>query len=218
MYIHLTNITRSKLQHVERGLEVAWVTAQQSNARQKVEVSISVNDWESEYWKNLGESNAFEGQILVDCIHRLHDDVLKVWNFNDSTGILSGISFFVELIGFVKPLIENTLDGTSIRHPVSAFGDRGATDLVTLLKTFGHNSVAIYYLYDKYQQYPPRILSNRVVTKAIEDRKTALQQNTLDSIDSVAEFSTHPEQVIEREILKQIPQESVRPYGSGVAK
>ncbi|PPQ94253.1 hypothetical protein CVT25_004976 [Psilocybe cyanescens] len=71
------------------------------------------NDWESEYWKNLGESSAFEGQVLIDYIHRLHEDVLKVWNFNDPTGILSGISFFVELIGFVKPLIEKTLDETS---------------------------------------------------------------------------------------------------------
>jgi len=42
---------------------------------------------DTEYWRDLGQSSAFEGQILMDCIHRLHDDVLKVWNFNDPTRV-----------------------------------------------------------------------------------------------------------------------------------
>jgi hypothetical protein len=46
-----------------------------------------VHELHAEYWRDLGQSSAFEGQILMDCIHRLHDDVLKVWNFNDPTGV-----------------------------------------------------------------------------------------------------------------------------------
>ncbi|PPQ85219.1 hypothetical protein CVT25_010089, partial [Psilocybe cyanescens] len=229
MYIHLTNITRNKLQEVGPRLEVAWVTAQQSNARQKI-----ASEGFKKYWKNLGESNAFEGKVLIDCILRLHEDVLKVWNFNDPTRILSGITFTVELIGFVKPLIDNTLDVTSPPESVADFGDAGATQLITLLEKFGLGSRATSYLYDKYQPYPstakllgtyivnlvlvlhgiftdtlpvnpPRTLSNDVVTKAIEDRRTALTIHTLDGIDSDAEFNTRPEQVIKKEILKQIP-------------
>ncbi|PPQ83069.1 hypothetical protein CVT25_003778 [Psilocybe cyanescens] len=99
--------------------------------------------------------------------------------------------------------------GSIIRHPVSAFDDHDGTELVALLKNFGQGSLAIYCLYNKYQQYPPRTLLNSVVTKAIENRKIALEKYTLDGIDSVAEFSTHPEQVIKGEILKQIPRESI---------
>ena len=47
---------------------------------------------DTEYWRDLGQSSAFEGQILIDCIHRLHDDVLKVWNFNDPSGVSFRIS------------------------------------------------------------------------------------------------------------------------------
>ena len=42
---------------------------------------------DAEYWRDLGQSSAFDGEILINCIHRLHEDVLKVWNFNDPTGV-----------------------------------------------------------------------------------------------------------------------------------
>ena len=48
-----------------------------------------------EYWRNLGRSSEFEGQILIDCIHRIHDDVLKVWNFNDPTKVSCKVSFLI---------------------------------------------------------------------------------------------------------------------------
>jgi len=230
--ISLTKFTRDKLQDVEHKLAVLWVAAQQVNARQKVEVSIS--EGFKKYWRDLGQSSAFEGQILMDCIHRLHDDVLKVWNFNDPTGILSGINFFTEIIGLVKPLIENKGDETSFRPAyVPVFGTGGAKELVSLLQRFGLSSGAIHYLYDRYQQYPstakllatyivnlvlvlhgistdtlpsdpPRELSNDVVLKVVEHHKTVLERESLNDIDSVAGFATHPEQVIESEIGKRL--------------
>jgi len=124
--IDLTEFTRDTLKDVELKLQVLWVTAQQVNARQKVEVSIryclstsSIPEYalisalsegfksdfipfysserrahkpDAEYWRDLGQSSAFEGQILMDCIHRLHDDVLKVWNFNDPTRVSYRVS------------------------------------------------------------------------------------------------------------------------------
>jgi hypothetical protein len=51
---------------------------------------------------------------------------------------------------------------------------------------------------------PPRELSNDVILDVVEQHKTALKEKTLDDIDSVAEFATHPEQVIESEIRKRL--------------
>jgi hypothetical protein len=37
----------------------------------------------AEYWLNLGENVMFDGFRLVECIARIRDDVLKIWNFYD---------------------------------------------------------------------------------------------------------------------------------------
>jgi len=50
-------------------------------------------------------------------------------------------------------------------------------------------------------------LSNNVVLKVVEHHKTILAKETLDNIDSLAEFATHPEQVIKSEIRKRLPPE-----------
>lgn len=118
------------------------------------------------------------------------------------------------------------------------FGDGGAKDLVSLLQHSGLRSGAIHYLYDKYQPYPstakllatyivnlilvlhgiftdslhsdpPRKLSNDIVLKVIEHHKTVLERESLDDIDSVAGFATHPEQVIESEIERRLSPDSV---------
>ena len=36
-----------------------------------------------EYWRNLGKSAFFQGQTLERCIWRIHDDIVKIWGFND---------------------------------------------------------------------------------------------------------------------------------------
>ena len=41
------------------------------------------DDNATEYWLDLGQSVAFEGQTLIDCVRRIHVDILKVWNFHD---------------------------------------------------------------------------------------------------------------------------------------
>ncbi|KAG6811661.1 hypothetical protein H0H92_006374 [Tricholoma furcatifolium] len=112
-----------------------------------------------EYWLDLGQSSVFEGQILIDCIHRLHDDVLKVWNFHDPKGvsyqILSGVNFFTKMIGLVKPLIENQVDDPSFEKKIVDFGETvRAQVLLPLLRDFKVRESTIKYLYDNYQRYP----------------------------------------------------------------
>ena len=48
-----------------------------------VHFNWSTDDNATEYWLDLGQSVAFEGQTLIDCVRRIHDDILKVWNFHD---------------------------------------------------------------------------------------------------------------------------------------
>jgi hypothetical protein len=60
---------------------------------------------------------------------------------------------------------------------------------------------------------PPRELSNDVVLKVVQHHKTVLERESLDNIDLVAGFTTHPEQVIEQEIGKRLPPDSA---GAGI--
>ena len=46
-----------------------------------------------EYWLNLGNSTVFQGATLNQCVWRIHDDILKVWNFNDPNKVCTRISF-----------------------------------------------------------------------------------------------------------------------------
>ena len=46
-----------------------------------------------EYWLNLGQSSEFEGQFLIERIHCIYEDILKVWNFDDPTEVSCRVSF-----------------------------------------------------------------------------------------------------------------------------
>ena len=79
-----------------------------------------------------------------------------------------------------------------------------------LLATYIVNLVLVLHgiFTDTLPSDPPRELSNDVVLKVVERHKTVLEKGTLDGIDSVAEFATHPELVIESEIKRRLPPES----------
>ncbi|KAF8814401.1 hypothetical protein BYT27DRAFT_7023311, partial [Phlegmacium glaucopus] len=150
LLINLTNVTRKKLEYIEAHLQVLWDTAQQVNARQKVNASIS---------------SRFKGHILIDCIHRLHDDVVKVWNFDDPANILSNANFFVNIINLVKPLIEANADPISSLSCVQNFGSSGATLLIRLQQGIHLKDSHINYLYNNYQPYPStaKLLSTYII-------------------------------------------------------
>ncbi|KAG6824246.1 hypothetical protein H0H92_007556, partial [Tricholoma furcatifolium] len=185
-----------------------------------------------EKWIARQKSSTFEGHILIDCIHRLHDDVSKVWHFSDPMGILSGVRFFSEMIGLVKPLIENQVDDQSYPRRYVNFGNAGAKILVPLLQDFDFGEATINYLFDECQQYPstakllatylinlvlilhgvfadilpsdpPRALSNTVF-EVVKHHKAACKKEAL-RLDSEPEFSTHPERVIKRVIIERLP-------------
>ncbi|KAF8800662.1 hypothetical protein BYT27DRAFT_7116859, partial [Phlegmacium glaucopus] len=236
LLINLTNVTRRKLEYVEAHLQVLWDTAQQVNARQKVDASISQGF--EKYWTNLGHSSIFKGHILIDCIHRLHDDVVKVWNFDDPANILPNTDFFVNMINLVKPLIEANADPTlSSLSCVQNFGSSGATLLIRLQRDIHLEDSHIKYLYNNYQPYrstakllstyiinlilvifglfsdilpfePPRALSEKAVSSALTRHREDLKINSLNDIDSYREFDNHPEKVIAKVIKGRLPKKS----------
>jgi hypothetical protein len=36
------------------------------------------------YWRNLGSSQAFTGQTLESCVKVIREDIINVWNFEDT--------------------------------------------------------------------------------------------------------------------------------------
>ena len=42
-----------------------------------------------EYWVNLGKSTVFMGHFLLDCLLRIHLDIIVVWNFYDPEKVSS---------------------------------------------------------------------------------------------------------------------------------
>ncbi|KAJ3556348.1 hypothetical protein NP233_g11999 [Leucocoprinus birnbaumii] len=177
MLIKLANVTRGLLHEVEGQLWITWVTAQQASAQQKVDLSISegckstyipilhlgltTDNNASEYWLNLGQSVVFEGQIMIDCVRRIHDDILKVWNFYDPDKILSSLDFFKGMIALAEPPEKETGVRPSTSGQVSALNDltsvAGATGLSVLAPSVGAIGLSVLaanYLLDKYQRYP----------------------------------------------------------------
>lgn len=215
LLIKLTTVTRQKLQDVEVKLQVLWVAAQQVNAYQKIETCI--REGFKKYWRNLDQSESFSGKILIDCVHRIHDDVLKVWSFNDPDEILLNTDFFTKMISFVKPLVANNAVSTK-PGGVTEFGAIGAQVLLDLQKKFDFNELATSYLYDKYQAFnstgrllsayiihlilvlyrvfsdilsrdPPRPLSMDIVFKAVRLHEEDLKTKSLDSVYPRQEFT-----------------------------
>ncbi|PPQ73875.1 hypothetical protein CVT26_011738 [Gymnopilus dilepis] len=98
---------------------VAWAAAQQRDARQKVDVSI--REGFKKYWSHLAKSAFFQGHAMHQCVLRLHDDILRVWNFYDPEKARTLKEFFELILQLVAPILEGHEDEV----------DNGAADLLT---------------------------------------------------------------------------------------
>jgi hypothetical protein len=155
--LELTEVTRKHLRDVEGSLWALWATAQQINAQQKVELSIS--EGFKKYWRDLGENVFFQGHPLGDCIARIHDDILKVWNFNDPLKLLSGAEFLEGMITLIEPLrdvqvIENQQPSGIAGLAANVVTVAGAIGSGLILPALGTiiGTVAFQFLLGKYQQ------------------------------------------------------------------
>ncbi|TFK69260.1 hypothetical protein BDN72DRAFT_622018 [Pluteus cervinus] len=155
----LTDVTRQSLHDVEGALWVPWALAQQINARQKVEQSIKEGC--KRYWLNLSKSTLFEGEVLRDCLWRIYEDIIKIWNFYDPQKLLYKKKTFaltLKLVEDFMPKTEAELAGDS--DFLSQYSDVmtlataiGAT-FAQALGAVGIGIMAAKYLSRKYQALP----------------------------------------------------------------
>ncbi|PPQ81511.1 hypothetical protein CVT26_010898 [Gymnopilus dilepis] len=167
----LTNVTRAELRHVEGELWIPWAAAQQINARQKVELSI--HEGVKKYWKDLGQSVVFKDQTVIDCLRRIHEDILTVWNFRDPHRILVSPEFFSQMIGLVAPLIDDQAKQTSslgdkisnMKDLIELITGVGGTALALPLSAVTLGFVVLKFIYSKYQRYDwaARVLATYIV-------------------------------------------------------
>ncbi|PPQ76599.1 hypothetical protein CVT26_012853 [Gymnopilus dilepis] len=92
------------LSNAHEGRQLVFVAAQQTNAVQKIE--FSVREGFKKYWRNLGQSIFFQGQTLKNCVWRIHDDILRVWNLNDPEKILRNEPFVNMILKLVEPILQ----------------------------------------------------------------------------------------------------------------
>jgi hypothetical protein len=152
----LVDITRQCLHCLEGDLWVLWAAAQQVSAHQKVQRSIS--EGSKKYWMDLGKSTVFQGHALIECVWRIHNDILKIWNFNDPLKLLSGQDFFAKMVQLVEPLLSEyetpTDDWLSQYSDLMSLANAVGTTFAQFLGAAGISIVAFKYLYGKYQRIP----------------------------------------------------------------
>lgn len=48
---------------------------------------LALNVSWAEYWRGLASSIHFPGKTLEQCLNRIHDDMIDIWNFNDPMNV-----------------------------------------------------------------------------------------------------------------------------------
>ncbi|KIK56303.1 hypothetical protein GYMLUDRAFT_248048 [Collybiopsis luxurians FD-317 M1] len=64
------------------------------------------------YWRGLATSLHFPGKSLKQCLDRIHDDIIDVWNFNDPKMLLKSQDFRILLADRVKDLDDRSIHRT----------------------------------------------------------------------------------------------------------
>ncbi|KAH9029956.1 hypothetical protein EDB85DRAFT_2147028 [Lactarius pseudohatsudake] len=153
----LTETTRRCLHEVEGDLWIPWAAAQQINAQQKV--NFSINEGFKNYWINLGKSSVFQGHILLDCLSRIHLDIIEAWTFYDPEKLLSGLYFRESMIKLIEPLLTEPQPGginetLSTLSTLSSIAGVVAASFAQVLSGAGIAIVAVKFLSQKYQAIP----------------------------------------------------------------
>jgi len=182
---------------------VPWVTAQRISARQKVETSIS--EGFKKYWRDLGKSAIFQGHAMNQCVWRIHDDILKVWNFNDPEKLLFQEDFFKKMLQLVSPVLNGheaevqedgwlTKSSGAIAGTVTAVGTVIPHVLVAaIIAEIG--VLAFQFLYGRYQMIP---LAARYLGVYIVDLTCILHRLFLETL------GMKPPRVLSEELISDV--------------
>ncbi|KAN0136280.1 hypothetical protein V8E53_005885 [Lactarius tabidus] len=81
---------------------LGWSIAQRVNHHITIQASIEVGRYR--YWCSLGSSQAFTGQTLESCVNVIHEDIINVWNFEDTERYLLNRDFKARMTRLVGDL------------------------------------------------------------------------------------------------------------------
>ncbi|KAN0136292.1 hypothetical protein V8E53_005897 [Lactarius tabidus] len=81
---------------------LGWSIAQRVNHHITIQASIEVGRYR--YWRSLGSSQDFTGQTLESCVNVIREDIINVWNFDDSEGYLFSRDFAARMSRLVGDL------------------------------------------------------------------------------------------------------------------
>ncbi|KAH9037983.1 hypothetical protein EDB83DRAFT_1738881 [Lactarius deliciosus] len=112
-----------------------------------------------DYWINLGKLTAFRGHILLDCLSRIHLDIIEAWTFYDPEKLLSGSYFRENMIKLIEPLLTEPQPGgigetLSTLSTLSSIAGVVAASFAQVLSGAGIAVVAVKFLSQKYQEIP----------------------------------------------------------------
>ncbi|KAE9390773.1 hypothetical protein BT96DRAFT_1001977 [Gymnopus androsaceus JB14] len=86
--VRLVDETQSCL---DSHISILWALAQRASVDAKVNACIEVG--RRKYWAGLASGLHLPGKTLQQCLNRIHDDMLDIWNFNDPLMILKSQDF-----------------------------------------------------------------------------------------------------------------------------
>ncbi|KIK56311.1 hypothetical protein GYMLUDRAFT_823231 [Collybiopsis luxurians FD-317 M1] len=99
--VNLVTETRNRL---DERMWVLWAMVQRASVDDKINACVAVG--RRKYWRGLASSLHFPGKSLKQCLDRIHDDIIKVWNFNDPHELLQSPDFRILLGHMVEDLDE----------------------------------------------------------------------------------------------------------------
>ncbi|KAF9073349.1 hypothetical protein BDP27DRAFT_1417166 [Rhodocollybia butyracea] len=127
--VKLVEETQSRLD--ERML-ILWALAQRVSVDAKIDACIDVG--KRKYWRGLFSSLHFPGKTMEQCLDRIHDDMIDIWNFNDPLLNLKSRKFKNTMARLVEDLDDRNSTGAT--QMLSFSGAYGA--ITTILPIVPH--------------------------------------------------------------------------------
>ncbi|KAF8888607.1 hypothetical protein BD779DRAFT_1523915 [Infundibulicybe gibba] len=91
--------------HVDEAVWLIWAFAQRSSAEIKIRASIEVG--KRKYWRSLTSSVTFGKRTLKKCLDAIHQDIVRIWNFNDHQRYLESDEFRALMTHLVSDLVDD---------------------------------------------------------------------------------------------------------------
>jgi len=74
-------------------IALAWAIAQREDLETTVAATIDVGS--KRYWSRLGSTTEFRGRMLEQCVSIIHEDIIEIWNIQNSSSRTSRLGCLI---------------------------------------------------------------------------------------------------------------------------